>query len=357
MIRVLARRSLDVTYFTRDPARELDGIREGGPGWWLRGRGDPTDPAVVAGVLASTARASVVGYDLVVAAPRAVSVLLTLDEERASAVVSAHRVAVGAALDYIENRAVVVRERAGGETRSRGARWASVVAFTHGVNRHAEPHLHDHVLVGSRPEGADVVLDARALVAHASAADSLYRATLRHEVARRAGYEVWRSFGGVEHVSGLDEGYRALWPGRHAARGEKTLWERRDVWELWQDQRRRVVLVGAIPPPARHRSTLDEHRFAGAFEGRLDVARRHVVAAWADAAVFGQGARDTLAAVDSLYPELRSGRGVHEVTVGVPRARMLERVLERGARPLDSAALEAWAQRSRSLERFRERSR
>ncbi len=357
MIRVLARRSLDVTYFTRDPARELEGVREGGPGWWLRGGGDPTDPACVAAVLASTPRARVVGYDLVVAAPRAVSVLVALDEEGAGGVVAAHRAAVGAALAYLEDRAVVVRERSGGETRTRGARWSSVVAFTHGVNRHAEPHLHDHVLVGARPEGADVVLDARALVAHARAADALYRSTLRLEVAQRAGHEVWRSFAGVEHVTGLDEGYRALWPGRHAARGEKSLWERRELVERWRAERRRVVRVGTLPAPTRHRTTLDEHRFAGAFEGRLDVARRHVVAAWADAAVFGQRAREVLDSIDALYPELRRGRGVHEATVGVPRARMLEPVRERGARPLEPAAIDAWAQRSRSLERVRERSR
>ena len=356
MIRVLARRSLDVTYFTRDPARELDGVREGGPGWWLRGGGDPTDAARVAGVLASTARARIVGYDLVVAAPRAVSVLIALDEGRAGGVVAAHRAAVGAAVAYLEDRAVVVRERGGGETRTRAARWSSVVAFTHGVNRHAEPHLHDHVLVGARPEGADVVLDARALVAHASAADALYRATLRSEVARRTGHEVWRSFAGVEHVTGLDEGYRALWPGRHLQRGDKTLWVREDLVDLWRAERRGVVLIGARPAPTRHRGALDEHRFAGAFEGRLEVARRHVVAAWANAAVFGQGGNDVLAAVDALYPELRPGRGVHESTVGVPRARMLDRVLERGARPLEPVALDAWSQRSRSLERSRERS-
>ncbi len=356
MIRVLARRSLDVTYFTRDPARELEGVREGGPGWWLRGGGDSTDPARVARVLTGTARARTVGYDLVVAAPRVVSVLVALDEGRANGVVAAHRVAVGAAIDYLEDRALVVRERTGGETRTRAARWESAVAFTHGVNRHAEPHLHDHVLVGARPEGADVVLDARALVAHTRAADALYRATLRYEVARRAGFEVWRSFAGVEHVSDLDEGYRALWPGHHAARGEKAHWERGEVVERWRAERRRVVLVGARPAPTRHRATLDEHRFAGAFEGRLDVARRHVVAAWADAAVFGQRAPEVVASVDVLYPELRGGRGVHEVTVGVPRARMLERVAERGARPLEPAALDAWSQRSRSRERARERS-
>ncbi|HQU26499.1 MAG TPA: relaxase domain-containing protein [Acidimicrobiales bacterium] len=356
MIRVLARRSPDVTYFTRDPARELDGVREGGPGWWIRGGGDPTDPTCVAGVLASTARARTVGYDLVVAAPRAVSVLVALDEGRGNGVVAAHRAAVGAAIAYLEDRAVVVRERGGGETRTRAARWSSVISFTHGVNRHAEPHLHDHVLVGARPEGADVVLDARALVAHASAADALYRATLRYEVARRAGVEVWRSFAGVEHVTGLDEGYRALWPGRHAQRGEKVHWERRDIVDLWRADRRRVIPVGVRPAPTRHRGTLDEHRFAGAFEGRLEVARRHVAAAWADAAVFGQCASDVLSSVDALYPELRHGRGVHEATVGVPRARMLERVLERGARPLEPTALGAWSQRSRSLERARERS-
>ncbi len=40
MIRVLSRRSNDVSYFTDDRALEIDGLRDGGPGWWLRGSGD-----------------------------------------------------------------------------------------------------------------------------------------------------------------------------------------------------------------------------------------------------------------------------------------------------------------------------
>ena len=46
-------------------------------------------------------------------------------------------------------------------TRRDGGRTSS--SFTHGVNRHGEPHLHDHVLVGARPDGARRrVLDSRA---------------------------------------------------------------------------------------------------------------------------------------------------------------------------------------------------
>lgn len=354
MIRVLARRGRDVTYFTQDPARELDGLRAGGPGWWIRGRGDPTDLRDVAAVLTSTDRARVVGYDLVVAAPRAVSILVAVDHERAAGVVEAHREAVRAAVGYLEDRAVVARERRAGEERTVSRRWSSVVAFTHGVNRHAEPHLHDHVLVGARPEGSDVVLDARALFAHARAADALYRAALREGVHRRVGRVVWRSFAGVEHVGGLDEGLRALWPGHHADRGAKTLWSREEIAARWRADLGRLVEVGAAPDPAAARGRLDEHRFAGALEGRYDVARRHVVEAWADAAVFGQRAEGVVASVDALFPSLRGGRGVHETTIGLAQARMLDRIRERGPRPLEPERLARWAQRS--SERSRERS-
>ncbi len=101
-------------------------------------------------------------------------------------------------------------------------------------------------------------------------------------------WTAWRSFEGVERVVGLDEGYRALWGGHHADRGEKLQWRRRDAIDQWRDDRGRFDALGIVEPPGRHRSTLDEHGFAGALEGRNDVARRHVIAAWSNAARFGQ---------------------------------------------------------------------
>jgi hypothetical protein len=209
----MPRRSNDVTYFTRDAALELEGLRGGGPGWWLRGEGDTRDPSDVSRVLVTSERSKVVGYDLIVAAPRPISILLAIDPDHGAGVIGAHRASVRATMDYLEDRALVVRDRRNGHDREESATWESVVAFTHGVNRHGEPHLHDHVLVGAQPEGHSNVLDSRALFAHALAADALYRASLRHELASRTRWTAWRSFEGIERVDGLDEGYRALWWG------------------------------------------------------------------------------------------------------------------------------------------------
>jgi hypothetical protein len=99
--------------------------------------------------------------------------------------------------------------------------------------------------------------------------------------------------------------------------------------------------------PQRSREDLDEHAFASALEGRHDVARRHVVAAWANAASLGQSPRELTAAVDRLFPELRESRGVRETTVPVSRARMVAVVREHGPRPLHERELAEWAQRSR----------
>ena len=358
MIRILTRRTNDVRYFTEDRALEIEGLREGGPGWWLRGAGDVSDPRAVASVLRTTERSAVLGYDIVVAAPRPTSILLAMDPDHAPGVVSAHRASVKAAVDYLEEHALVVRDRRAGEDRDHAGRWTGIVSFTHGVNRHGEPHLHDHVLVGARPEGSRTVLDSRGLFAHLGAADALYRASLRHELGERTAWSAWRSFEGVEHVVGLDEGYRALWGGHHADRGEKLQWRRRDAVEQWREDRTRFESLGVVEPPRRHGTTLDEHAFAGSFEGRYDVARRDLITAWSNAARFGQHPTAVSRAIDSLYPGLSGARGVREPSISVREARMIDHVRQRGARPLESPELELWRQRSRDEPRSRsERSR
>ena len=50
MLRLFVRRSDDVRYFSDDAALELEGLRDGGPGWWLRGEGDTRGARDVAGV-------------------------------------------------------------------------------------------------------------------------------------------------------------------------------------------------------------------------------------------------------------------------------------------------------------------
>jgi hypothetical protein len=325
-----------VTYFTNDAAHELDGLREGSPGWWLRGGGDARDPRDVERVLQTSERARVCGYDVIVAAPRPISILLAVDPGHARGVLDAHRVSVRSAIEYLEDRALVVRDRRAGGDEESPARWNSVVGFTHGLNRHGEPHL-----------------DSRALYAHASAADALYRASLRHELAERTPWSAWRSFEGVERVAGLDEGYRALWSGHHRDRGEKLAWDRATTIAAWAHDARHFEPLGVLDAP-RVRDVLDEHGFAGALEGRHDVARRHVLEAWANAARYGQGAPELLSSIDQLYPSLRGRGGVHEPTIGLREARMIAAVHELGPRPLDRGDLDQWRQRSREVGRSRE---
>jgi TrwC relaxase len=320
-------------------------VRGGGPQWWLR----PGSSGEVHDVFTSTSRSDVVGYDLVVAAPRPLSILVAIDQHHAPEIVAAHRASVAAAIDYLEERALVVRDRRGGEDRDVRAEWSSVVGFTHGLNRHGEPHLHDHVLVGARPDGATSVLDARSLFAHVPTADAIYRSSLRFEVGERTPWRAWRSYRGVELVAGLDEGYRALWGGHHVERGNKLHWTRIETLDQWREDRQRFEAAGMVPAPPM-RSTLDEHAFASALEGVFAPTRRHLVAAWANAAVYGQRARDLSAAIDDLYPGLINARGVREPGLGLREARMTALVRERGARPLARDELTRWTQRSRERE-------
>jgi hypothetical protein len=357
VVRLFARRSNDVTYFTRDSALEIDGLRNGGPGWWLRGDGDTRTTSDVADVFSTSERSVVLGYDIIVAAPRPISILLAIDPHGASGVIDAHRRSVRATIDYLEQHSLVVRDRRFGEDRDETGRWRSIVSYTHGVNRHGEPHLHDHVLVGARPDGARNVLDSRALFAHVSAADALYRSSLRYELPERTKWSAWRSFEGVEHVVGLDEGYRVLWGGHHRERGEKLQWSRGDAVDQWRNDLKRYEPHGERSAPPRDRLVLDEHSFGGTFEGRTDVARRHVVAAWSNAAVYGHDPKVSAVAIDDLYPMLLGARGVREPTIGVRAVRMTSLVRERGARPLSGPDLVQWRQRSRDRSDRSDRSR
>ncbi|NNN10016.1 MAG: relaxase domain-containing protein [Acidimicrobiaceae bacterium] len=351
MLRILVRRSRDVSYLTDDPALELEGVREGPAQWWWRSAVDATRNDEVQQVLQTSERSAVVGYDLIVAAPRPVSILVALDLEHAPAVLKAHRRAVSDALEYLEQRAVVVRERRDHDDRDVPGRWANVVGFTHGVNRHGEPHVHDHVLVGARPDGARGVLDSRALFAHVATADALYRSSLRAGVSSATPYALWRSFEGVEHVAGLDEGYRVLWGGHFADRGVKQHWSRREALATWHDDLSRFEVHGTMASPVRDPGLLDEHTFTAAFEGRPGVARRHLVQAWANAATWGSSARDVTESVDELYPDMSAARGVREEMLSVHEARMIAETRVRGARPLRPREIESWRQRSREISR------
>jgi hypothetical protein len=330
VLRIFVRRTDDLSYLESDLALEIDELR-GGPARWapLDGRTDLTS-------LSSSLprRGTVLGYDLVFAAPRAASALLAVGSpHEGAAVVGAHRAAVTDALSYLERRAVVVRRRVLGDEDLLGGDFAGAAGFTHGINRAGEPHLHDHVVVPSRVVGRAQALDGRSLFAHAQAADAVYRSGLRHEISLLTGRDAWRSRRGIEHVGGVDEGVRALWPGR-AERGEKRHWARGEARRAWEHDLERYEVGPSVPPPALRGTVLDEHQFAGAFEGLSPIARRDVVRSWADAAIRGAPIGSVDRAIDRHYPQFANSRGLDHHVISRNDARQLGAVREHGPRTL-----------------------
>ncbi len=228
-------------------------------------------------------------------------------------------------MEYLEERALVVRDRRGGVDRDEPARWESVVASRTGSIVTVSRTCTTTSSSAHGPPDVGHVLDARALYAHARAADALYRASLRHELAERTPWSAWRSFEGVERVVGLDEGYRALWAGHHArSRREADVESRRDAPVVGARPRAiRALGNGARRP--RGREVLDEHRFAGAFEGRLDVSRVATSSRRGRTRRrFGQDPRAlTRSGRRALSRARARSRRVHEPAIPVREARMI----------------------------------
>lgn len=216
-------------YYLADLANELAPLRGAGgaldlgaarPGWWIGaaapaiGLTGPVLPdqlrSLLGGASEETGRrppvtrpGRIAAYDLTFTAPKSVSVLFGLGTSEMSRLVAeAHAASVAEAMGYVEARAMGAR-RGSGETRSVVAVSGAVAAaFTHGVSRALDPHLHSHLVVANMVHGEDgrwTAIDGRGIYAHARAAGALYGAELRHRlsaalgvefVAARAGFEV-----------------------------------------------------------------------------------------------------------------------------------------------------------------------
>lgn len=351
MFKLIPRRHPDVRYFLDDPARELDGVRRGGPGRFVVGVGDATCHDSVSGVLRGTSKSEVIGYDLVIAAPRPISILLaTAPDDVAKTLVRAHQDAVERALSYIEERAIVVRERFYGEEVESAAPLDAAVAFTHGVNRAGEPHLHDHVLIGSTSRTVGRAFDRRALTAHLLTADALYLADLRHTMTS-SGTPIWRTFDGHIRVSGVDEGMLGVWPGVRGVRGEKFEWTRAALQEKWASQLSTFIPIRSYEPPAME-NLVNEHALGAAIENRHIITRRHLLAAWAHGATFGASAETLTSLIATYYPQLENDRALSERSITRAQAIPWRMIRENGPRPLDLNGARHWIQRVRERDEW-----
>ncbi|WP_235523258.1 MobF family relaxase [Cellulomonas sp. Root485] len=135
-------------------------------------------------------RHTVAGYDLTFTAPKSVSVLWGLADDRTrTALYDAHRAALTTALKFVEHSVIRTRVGAAGcrQVRTRGM---FAAAFDHWDSRAGDPNLHTHVVVANKvqgPDGAWRSVDGRTLHAAVVTVSELYDASLGDEVSRRLG--------------------------------------------------------------------------------------------------------------------------------------------------------------------------
>ncbi len=152
--------------------------------------------------------AGVVGFDLTFSAPKSVSLLFALGPDGLPEQVrQAHDAAVRDALGYLERTAAFGRRGHNGVDRVRGGGFVGA-AFRHRTSRAGDPHLHTHVVVANRVQGADgrwTAVDGRALYAQARTAGFLYQASLRYHL-RELGLEWTVGRNGLGEVRGVPKG-------------------------------------------------------------------------------------------------------------------------------------------------------
>jgi conjugative relaxase-like TrwC/TraI family protein len=154
------------------------------------------------------------GFDVTFSAPKSVSVLWAVGDDRVSeAIREAHERSVVAALSYLEREACFARLGAGGHTAERGHGFVAA-AFRHRMSRAGDPQLHTHVLVANvvrTSDGEWRALDAQRLYRRAKTAGYLYQAHLRHELTRSLGLSFREVHRGAAEVAGVpDETLRAF---------------------------------------------------------------------------------------------------------------------------------------------------
>jgi conjugative relaxase-like TrwC/TraI family protein len=152
----------------------------------------------------------VAALDLTFSAPKSVSVLHAVADERISAaLVACHEEAVEAALAYLEETAVFVSRRTGaGLTLQDGGGFVTA-AFRHRMSRALDPQLHTHCVSANMARAKDgrwTALHDPSLFRAARTAGYLYQAHLRALVSERLGLEWGQVRKGAAELAAMDRG-------------------------------------------------------------------------------------------------------------------------------------------------------
>ena len=173
---------------------------------------DARDPQTGDSLVERGPNSTVLAYDLTFSAPKSVSVLYAIADDRVSgALIDAHEAAAAAALGHLERCACQVRRGHGGHERQ-DADGFLAAAYRHRMSRARDPQLHTHFVVCNAARGSDgrwSALDGQRLYHHAKAAGYLYEAQLRAEVRARLEWAEWGPVHkGIAELEGVPEPVR-----------------------------------------------------------------------------------------------------------------------------------------------------
>lgn len=257
------------------------------------------------------------GFDLTLSAPKSVSLLWGLGDERLAAdVVAAHDAAAAAAVRYLEDEACVVRRGRGGATHLRGGGLVSA-AFRHRTSREADQNLHTHLVTANMtlgPDGRWSALHTTEIYRHGRTAGFVYQSVLRRELADRVGVRFEPSVPGVGEVVGVSKQLRRVFSrrrieiqasmaehGARSARGAQvaTLDSRpakpepvdeQVVREEWRRRAAEVGFTGAVPTGRNVPVVADDDQLGTLLtEQDATFDRRQVIRAIAETSTQGLG--------------------------------------------------------------------
>lgn len=151
---------------------------------------DGRDPATGELLGTSHQERTVRGFDVTCSAPKSVSVLFAIGDDRVrNEVLEAHDAAVAAACGCVEDHAHC-RYRVDGEVWTVDARGLVAAAFRQHTGRAHDPQIHTHLVIVNRvmaPDGRWLALDARTLKHDQRTVSALYAVGLRAELTARLG--------------------------------------------------------------------------------------------------------------------------------------------------------------------------
>jgi conjugative relaxase-like TrwC/TraI family protein len=140
------------------------------------------------------------GFELVLAPPKSVSLLLLGDEATRELAMSLHRQAVRDTLTYFENNVAFTRKGAGGYTQQ-DVTGITAAIFEHWDSRAGDPHLHTHVPISTKVQGPDgrwTSLDGRTVLAAAVTMSEFYNSRVRDLFRDHGAVWIEKPAGGID---------------------------------------------------------------------------------------------------------------------------------------------------------------